>query len=696
MNTSPAHDFALDLARRSHPVIPIHYGTKTPTCKDWQWLSIGPGDVQTYFNGEPMNVAVRLDEIVDVDLDCGQAIAVAPYFLPKTAWRTGRKSAPDSHHFFRHRGDVPDKLELRDPLDHRGQHKGLLVELRSGRKKTEVFGKHESGEEIKHFGDLRQDPATADGRDLTRAVMMIGAAALLARHWARSSRHDAALDLAGGLLRAGWRTDEVENFVKAVCAAAKDEELEDRIRTVADTAERLAAGENVSGWPSLAQAVGDEVVGCVREWLGIGSLKPAPAVPEPRAWPEPPAEEAFHGLAGRIVKAVAPASEASPIALLIQVLLLFGNAIGRLPHFVVESTRHGCNEFVILVGRTSGGRKGTSWARVVWYFIRAAAQWAADNQQSGLSSGEGLIWAVRDAIHKRERVSKKGDTVRFDDIEVDPGIADKRLMIFEPEFAGVLKQLERSGNTLSVVLRQGWDGIVLRTLTKTSPAVATGAHISVVGHITAEELQRLLTATECASGFGNRFVFICTDRSQYLPLGGRVDPEVSEGLAAELAGAIEFAATVGEMWMSEQARVAWCAIYRNLAEGKPGLAGALTSRAEAHVRRLSMIFALLDRSTVVEPPHLMAALAVWEYSAHSVRFLFGSSTGDSIADGLLRELQARPEGMTRTELSNCLGRNCPAERIALALGVLLQHKLARREQRQTGGRPVELWFAAQA
>src|SRR5262249_45494302 len=157
-----------------------------------------------------------------------------------------------------------------------------------------------------------------------------------------------------------------------------------------------------------------------------------------------------------------------------------------------------------LVGRTSKARKGTSWGRVLQVFTEAEGQWAAERVQSGLSSGEGLIWAVRDPIQKRERVKDRGGPARYEEVEADPGVTDKRLLIYDPEFANVLKQTERQGNTLSTVLRQGWDGADLRTLTKNSPARATGAHISLVGHVTAEELRRYLTATESANGFGNR------------------------------------------------------------------------------------------------------------------------------------------------------------------------------------------------
>jgi hypothetical protein len=93
-------------------------------------------------------------------------------------------------------------------------------------------------------------------------------------------------------------------------------------------------------------------------------------------------------------------------------------------------------------------------------------------------------------------------------------------MIVEGEFAGPLRAMSREGNTLSVLLRQGWDGVKLATLTKNSPLKATDAHISIIGHITRTELLRLLSETEAHNGFANRFLWLVVHRSKALPFGG--------------------------------------------------------------------------------------------------------------------------------------------------------------------------------
>jgi hypothetical protein len=167
-------------------------------------------------------------------------------------------------------------------------------------------------------------------------------------------------------------------------------------------------------------------------------------------------------------------------------------------------------------------------------------------------------------------------------------------------------------------------------------------------------------------------------------------------VCADLADALAFARGVGEVTRDEAARKLWAEVYGELSDGRPGLAGALLGRAEAHVMRLALLYALLDRSGQIRAVHLLAALALWDYCERSVYYLFGDCPGDPIADELLRLLRASPEGTTRNDMMNHFGRHQSSDRIGRALGLLVQHRLARRESVPTGGRRAERWFAAKA
>src|SRR5437773_2051459 len=190
--------------------------------------------------------------------------------------------------------------------------------------------------------------------------------------------------------------------------------------------------------------------------------------------------------------------------------------------------------------------------------------------------------------------------------------------------------MSRTSNTHAAIIRQAWDTGNLRTLTKNSPAAATGAHISIIGHITAEELRRHMSETELASGFANRFLWLCVKRSKCLPDddGRQIEQARFMILSDRLRRAVEFARKVGEVRRDDAARTHWKSVYSELSAGRPGLLGAAISRAEAQAMRLALIYALLDCSRAICQEHLRAALALWQYAEASARFIFGDALGD--------------------------------------------------------------------
>src|SRR5262249_34160390 len=137
-------------------------------------------------------------------------------------------------------------------------------------------------------------------------------------------------------------------------------------------------------------------------------------------------------------------------------------------------------------------------------------------------------------------------------------------------------------------------------------------------------------------------------------------PRALEGVHRRLAEAVAFARRVGEVRRDGEARELWSEVYPRLSADRPGLAGCLLGRAESHVMRVAMIHALLDRTDKIRAEHLLAALAFWDFVERSVLHVFGDSTGDPMADDLLRLLRRAPSGLTRTEMSAYLGRNVPA------------------------------------
>lgn len=422
-----------------------------------------------------------------------------------------------------------------------------------------------------------------------------------------------------------------------------------------------------------------------------GSARDAGVLSEPQdgqpAWPEALDPAAMHGIAGEFVRMVEPNTEADPAAILVQFLVCFGALVGRGPHYRVEGDSHFTNLYALLVGDTSKGRKGTSWGRVRQSFGEVA-DWKP--HVSGLSSGEGLKYHVRDE-HWETKPNKKGELVS--DL-VDAGVADKRLLVVETEFASALRAAQRQGNTLSATVREGWDTGNLRTLTKHDPITATGAHICAVGHITADELRAELTATDSANGFANRFLFVAVRRSKLLPFGGADDALALAGFAPRLQALAARGRTRARVTMTGDARAMWASVYPTLSEGRGGLHGAVTARAEAQVIRLSLVYALLDGAEEIDVPHLLAALAVWTYCDATARFVFGASLGDRIADEIVRRLRTAGDvGLTRTDIRDAFGRH-QSEKIGAALDLLRRRGKATCESVSTGGRPTEVWRIA--
>jgi Bifunctional DNA primase/polymerase, N-terminal/Primase C terminal 2 (PriCT-2)/Protein of unknown function (DUF3987) len=468
--------------------------------------------------------------------------------------------------------------------------------------------------------------------------------------------------------------------------------------------DKYVSDEMERQWASIAQANGYAyTIGTLfyhAQNAGWTNVVPAelnkPGTPEDggqharqeEPWPEIRAE-AYHGFAGELVETISPHSEADPVALLVQTLVCAGNIIERDCYFQVESDRHHANLFAALVGESSKARKGVSWSRVKAVAQYAAFEWERDRIQTGLSSGEGLIHAVRDPSTK---VNKDGDPI-------DEGVEDKRLLVVESEFASLLSVMERPGNTISSLIRLAWDGGRLATLTRNNPITATDPHISILAHITKDELKARLTRTDMANGFANRFLYLLIRRARELPFGGEdlTDSEIRE-LGEDLKNKVDLGMSLGEgprkiVW-SEEAKPEWARAYHELSKPRPGLSGAIAQRGEAQVVRLALIYALLDKSFQIEPVHLRAARAVWDYSEASVRYLFGASLGDEVADTILKALRvAGVAGMSRNNMYDLYGRHQSRDRISAALALLFEQKLATWKQEYSRGRPAEIWVA---
>ena len=391
-------------------------------------------------------------------------------------------------------------------------------------------------------------------------------------------------------------------------------------------------------------------------------------------WPDM-APEAYRGLAGEVVARILPETEADAVNLLTSFLVAFGSAAGAVPHALADGHRHTCNLYVVHVGPSGSGRKGSGWRQIRRLMERVDDLWVRECIDKGLSSGEGLI----EAIQTRQQ-AEEGTT------------GDGRLCAVEEEFGMTLSIMGREGNSLSGILRQLWDGPDASTMTRKRLKIKN-AFLSVVGHATLTELEERLTGTDATNGFANRFLWMCVRRSKYLEEGG--DPIDYGPLVRRIHTALQFArAQTHPFVRTAEARGRWKDLYRGLATRQPGIIGAITGRGEAQTLRLSVLYAALDQSPVVELSHLEAAYAVWRYCEDSARYVFADALGDPIADTILQALtDAAPLGVSQTDISGVFSRNMKSSRLRRALNDLHEAGLITRVSVPTRTQSRIVWYA---
>lgn len=409
------------------------------------------------------------------------------------------------------------------------------------------------------------------------------------------------------------------------------------------------------------------------EWVREGTFRQEqPRLLGRRPWPEID-PKAYHGLAGDVVWTIEPHTEADPTALLVEFLVSFGSALGAGPHVKVGAKEHPPRLWAVLVAPTGRGRKGTAHAEIRRVFLGADPDWTTECEINGLSTGEGLIADVSDSQES----------------------TDKRRLVVGAEFYRVLAVAGRENNTLSPILRQAWDGDRLQTLTKKSPDVATGAHISIIAHITGEELRKRLTDTEIMNGFANRFLYCAARASKELPEGGALPGNDLARLEQKVRAALLRGRKISELHRTAEGKARWAEVYHEIKTTKmAGLMASVTARADAYNVRLQAAYALLDGSDVIDVEHVEAAWAMWRYCEDSAAHVFGSSTGSPLSDKILDALLEEGGGRLNRKAINhgVLSGNYKSWEIDEAIALLIDQRVAHMEKGDStdrGGRPPE-------
>jgi hypothetical protein len=397
-------------------------------------------------------------------------------------------------------------------------------------------------------------------------------------------------------------------------------------------------------------------------------------------------EEAFHGLTGEYVKVLCDGNEADPGAVLVAFLTCVGVKLGRAAVFNVSGDLHYPNLFTLVVGRTAKARKSFSTGMAIRTFKRAFPDFMRACVASGMTTGEGIVNRLRDPVESDE----DGNESEF--------FPDKRLLVVENEFGGPLAKMHGTENILSRILRDGFDGNDLETLSKGSPQRVTAPHIGILGCITAEELHQRMPRSEWTNGFANRLLYCSCERTAILPEPALPDLRklavLDERLKFLLSGAVirsDGSEAIGGAYFSKSGQATYKPIYREFESEVETAGGRLTQRASQQLIRLAMIYAYLDGTFEISAEHVFAANSVVRHSMATAETIFGQRLANDTADKIITHLSSKDEGFTRTEIQRALGNHCDAKSLSLALETLLAYNYTTFEKQKTAGKSREVY-----
>ena len=384
----------------------------------------------------------------------------------------------------------------------------------------------------------------------------------------------------------------------------------------------------------------------------------------------------LYGLIGDVARAGSEGTETNAVAIAANFMAYLSCAVGRGVYLPIGNTRHHARLFCLHIGRSGRGRKGDAVSlvlRIDQALREMNEAFAPQIHRGGLSTREGLVALMHDGYRQGRQ-----------DV---PAIEDKRLWVVESEFANVLHQGRRDGNTLSAALRDCWDGVDLKPATKSNRLYASDPHVCLSGAISPGELTSLMSARDLTNGFANRFLMIWAERSRMLPFPKETPQAVVEHLARRTLEVLAFvrADRHGErdhlrMELSPQAQWRYAQLYRGELNDDlgDGVVGALLERRAPMLLRLAMLMALADLQTCIDAPHIDAAMAWIRHATVSVRFVFVSAAEEAklaqvreLSNRVLAFLRERGQA-TRSQISaECFRGKVPKARIDASLEHLL-------------------------
>jgi hypothetical protein len=403
------------------------------------------------------------------------------------------------------------------------------------------------------------------------------------------------------------------------------------------------------------------------------------AVPSPVLGPD-----AYHGLLGDFLRLLEGQTEGHPAAIGAHVIPCLGTMLGREVAYRAGTEVHFPKINVIVVGPTSAGVKGVSENAAMLLVEKVMPTFIARHSLTGVASGEAVIHEMRD--------------------DADPP-AEKRRIVMDAEFSAVLKVVRRDGSILGDVLRKVFDNRPLQNRTKSAGTeVASNHHLSIVGSTTPGELRALTEEISILNGFANRFLYVWSELTRLLPLGGRIDEQGIHRLAEQFVAVQTWvrekpAVNGTSRWFSITEGSAAHRVWDTFYERRPGLPNesemmtAITGRQVTHGARLALVYAVLDRCDHFEPEHIRAAVAWCDYCIATIRKIFTSGPGGKPGQLLEAIRQAGEGGLDGAGQAAAFSRNLKAGDLAGLRDQLEEQRLITTVSLASGGRPRIVSYA---
>lgn len=380
------------------------------------------------------------------------------------------------------------------------------------------------------------------------------------------------------------------------------------------------------------------------------------------------------GVIGDFLALIESTTEADLLGLVILFLNIFGAMVGPQVYLSQGDIRHRANFFTLIVGETAKGRKGTVLKVIKDFFNMVDPQFFLDSFRTGLSSAEGVIKFLADS-------NKNGITT---------------LLAIQPEASAVLKNFERSGNKLSELTREVFDGDEIANMSISNEMRVEQHYVCFIFLITKTELLKTIKEVELFNGFANRFYWALVHRSKILSNPPKVDKEKLSALACKVREAVDFGRSQTELTLTDEAEKVWDTIYRKIHQDQPDThTSGLKGRFDVLTLRLALNFALLDRCNKVESRHLAAATELIDISEQCIESIFTqkNQSFDKTSSKILKGLSDRGDWVSQSSImTQFFSNNIKSEALNVCLGVLESNGLIERKVTEgEGSKPVTLW-----